>query len=87
MFATEMRGRVYAASHDTSPAAPGQPGAVANVTKFLAGIDLPARGDALAKHAQSNGAPDEVVDELKRIPNHEYRTMPEIMKAVGGLKH
>lgn len=40
--------------------------------KFLSGVDYPCTRDALVDHAQSQGAPDDVLDHLRRLPDREF---------------
>ena len=55
----------------------------ANVTRHLGGIDFPASKQDLVKHAQGNGANDEVMDVLNRMPDREYGNMADVMKGFG----
>ena len=55
----------------------------ANVTRHLSGIDFPAGKQDLVKHAQGNGADDEVIDVLNRMPDREYGNMADVMKGFG----
>jgi hypothetical protein len=54
-----------------------------NVTKYLKGIDFPAHVDDLVKQAKKNDADQEVIDELKNLPDEEYHSVAEIMKGYG----
>ncbi|GHF26494.1 hypothetical protein GCM10017786_70800 [Amycolatopsis deserti] len=40
--------------------------------KFLSGVDYPCTRDGLVDHAQSQGAPDDVLDHLRQLPDREY---------------
>ncbi|NIH78799.1 DUF2795 domain-containing protein [Amycolatopsis viridis] len=40
--------------------------------KFLAGVDYPCTRDELVEHAQSQGAPDDVLGHLRQLPDREY---------------
>ncbi|MCW2719568.1 MAG: hypothetical protein QOG20_366 [Pseudonocardiales bacterium] len=40
--------------------------------KFLRGVDYPARKEDLVRHAEQQGADEEVLDTLRRIPDREY---------------
>jgi hypothetical protein len=54
-----------------------------NVTHVLKGIAFPARRQQLLSHAKQNGASKDVLSEIQHLPDHEYGTMAEIMKAFG----
>jgi uncharacterized protein DUF2795 len=41
---------------------------VTEVQKALKGASYPMQGDQLAELARSNGAPDDLVDTLKKVP-------------------
>ncbi len=40
--------------------------------KFLGGMDYPAKRDDLVKHAEQQGADDDVRSVLQQIPDREY---------------
>ena len=50
------------------------------VQKHLKGVDYPASRQALIDAAESNGAPDEVMDGLRKLDDSEYQTPAEVMK-------
>jgi hypothetical protein len=54
-----------------------------NIARHLGGIDFPASKQDLVKHAQGNGANDEVMDVLNRMPDREYGNMADVMKGFG----
>ncbi len=55
----------------------------ANVTTHLKGVHFPAKKQDLVKLAKKNGADKEVLDEIERMPDQEYASVAEIMKAYG----
>lgn len=59
------------------------PGSAANVTQFLKNIDFPSRKDDIVKHAQQNGADEEVLKALRNLPDTEYTNMADVMKGFG----
>lgn len=67
-------------------AAARTPGSAANLATYLKGIDLPCSKDDLLRHAEQNGAPDEVRRTLENLPGQRFETMPDIMKAFGQEK-
>lgn len=52
----------------------------------IKGVRLPARKDDLVRQAQQNGASQEVMDALQALPDDEYRTMADVMKAFGAVR-
>ncbi|MCO5971682.1 DUF2795 domain-containing protein [Actinoallomurus soli] len=52
------------------------------VQKYLSGIDYPASKEQLLEHAEKKGAPKEVLDDLKKIPEEEYDGPNRVSKAV-----
>jgi hypothetical protein len=58
-------------------------GSPANVAKFLKGIGFPAKKKDLISHAKKNHAEDQVLQELKNMPEQEYNTMADVMKGFG----
>lgn len=58
----------------------------ANISHSLKGIDFPADRDDLVRHAQEQGAPAEVLDVLKQLPEEKYENMAEVMSGVGEVE-
>jgi hypothetical protein len=40
--------------------------------KHLSGVDYPVGRDALVEHAEGQGAPDEILERLRHIPDRQY---------------
>lgn len=55
----------------------------ANVTHHLKGIHFPAKKRDLVQTARKNGAPREVMEEIEAMPEQDYASVAEIMKAFG----
>lgn len=55
----------------------------ANIAHYLKGIDFPASKDDLITHAKENDAEDVVIEELGKMPDHEYTNMADVMKGYG----
>ncbi|SDQ04108.1 DUF2795 domain-containing protein [Quadrisphaera sp. DSM 44207] len=43
-----------------------------DLQKHLSGVEYPAGRDALVQHAEQQGAPQEVLERLRTIPDREY---------------
>jgi hypothetical protein len=55
------------------------------VREYLDGVDYPATKQDLLEYAQSQGAPQEVVDFLDRMEEKEYGDPGEVLReAMGG---
>ncbi|MBI3911582.1 MAG: DUF2795 domain-containing protein [Armatimonadetes bacterium] len=59
---------------------------LANVANFLHGIDFPASRRDLVDCAEQNGAPEEVLNVLGQLPDQQYRSMADVMKAYGQVE-
>lgn len=53
------------------------------VARYLAGLRYPAHPDALAGRAAEQGAPDEIVTSLRRLPDRAYARVAEVSDALG----
>jgi uncharacterized protein DUF2795 len=49
--------------------------------KFLAGVDYPASRDDLVRHAESQGADEPVLQNLRAMPDREYDGPNAVSKA------
>ncbi len=56
----------------------------ANVQKFLAGVQYPARKDDLLRQARQNQAPEDIIEMIESFPGDEYGGPQDVMKAYGG---
>ncbi len=54
-----------------------------DVQKHLKGMSYPASRDDLVSTAESNGAPDEIVERLRSLDRDEVSGPDEVMKALG----
>jgi hypothetical protein len=52
------------------------------VQKYLSGMDYPATKEQIIEHAQSQGAPKEVIEALQKIPEQEYDGPNRVSQAV-----
>jgi hypothetical protein len=53
-----------------------------DIQKALGGMDYPATKEQIVKHAQDNGAGDDVITALKGIEDREYEGPSGVSKAV-----
>lgn len=59
------------------------PQTLRSVVQYLKGLDMPASKDEIIQTAQSNGAPQDVLDVLQQLPDQTYQQMDDIWRAVG----
>lgn len=50
--------------------------------KYLKNIKLPADKGSIVNQAKQNGADNDTIQMLQKMPNKEYTTMEEIMEAM-----
>lgn len=55
---------------------------VSNITHHLKGIHFPARRQDLVRQAKRNGAEQDIMDVLHAMPDQEFETAADVMKAV-----
>lgn len=60
---------------------------VSNITHHLKGINFPAGKRELLRQARENGAGQDIMDVLHAMPDHDYETAADVMKAVGQAEH
>jgi hypothetical protein len=53
---------------------------------FLGGIDYPASKEDLVEHAEAQGADEEVLDALRRIPDREYDGPNAVSHEIGEIE-
>jgi hypothetical protein len=53
-----------------------------DIQKALGGMDYPATKEQIVKHAQDNGAGDDVIQALKGIGDREYEGPSGVSQAV-----
>jgi hypothetical protein len=58
----------------------------AEIQKYLKGVTYPMSKDDLIAAARNNGAPDEVIETLQKLPGDQFDGPPAVMKAYGEVK-
>jgi hypothetical protein len=56
------------------------------VQKHLKGIEYPVNKENLIKHAEKNGADEELRSLLEELPEDEYETPTDVNKAIGQIE-
>jgi hypothetical protein len=55
------------------------------VEKFLKGVDYPAKKEDLIKHAQQQGADQQVLEVLNQLPDQTFGGPVGVSKAIGEI--
>jgi len=57
----------------------------AEVERYLKGVNYPAKKQDLIKHAQQQGANQDVIEVLKEMRDQDFNSPVEVNKAVGEI--
>jgi hypothetical protein len=57
----------------------------AEVERYLKGVNYPAKKEDLIKHAQQQGANQDVIEVLKEMRDQNFNSPIEVNKAVGEI--
>lgn len=55
------------------------------VEKHLKGLDYPTSKDNLVKHAQQQGADQNIMDALQKLPDETFNKPTDVTKAIGEI--
>jgi hypothetical protein len=58
----------------------------AQLAHYLKGVEFPASKRDLKADARKNQAPRDILNFIDKLPEEQYRTMAEVMKAVGEIE-
>lgn len=58
----------------------------AAVERYLKGIDFPANKQKLVEQAQTNGAPNEVINTIQQLPRDKFNSPADVAKAYGQMR-
>lgn len=53
--------------------------------QYVGDVDFPAKKDELASKAEQNGAPQEIVDQIKGADKQEFSNLGDLQSTLGGL--
>jgi len=56
------------------------------IEKFLKGIDFPCSKQDLIDHAENNNAPQDVISTLNSLPDQDFSSVNDVMKAYGKVR-
>lgn len=55
------------------------------VEKHLKGVDYPAKKGDLVKHAQQQGANQQIVETLQQLPDETFNKPTDVARAIGQI--
>ena len=56
------------------------------VQKFLKGLTYPAKKEQVVEHAREQGADENVVSVLEKLPDEQYQTPADVSRAIGRVE-
>ena len=56
------------------------------VERYLKGVNYPAKKNDLIKHAQQNGASQDILETLKDLREENFNSPVEVNRAIGEIK-
>jgi hypothetical protein len=57
---------------------------IGQLQQFLQGVNFPAQKEEVASNAESNGAPQNVVDGIRNAAQDQFNSQDEVLQAVKG---
>ena len=57
---------------------------VGQLQQYLQGVNFPAQKEEVASNAESNGAPQNVVDGIRNAAQNQFNSQDEVLQAVKG---
>ena len=52
--------------------------------QYLQGVNFPAQKDEVAQNAESNGAPQNLIDQIRNAGQNQFNSQDEVLQAVKG---
>ena len=68
------------------PTERGVRASLAEIEKFLKGIDFPASKQDLIQYAEDNNAPEHVIEVLNNMPDQQYGSAADVAKGIGSAE-
>lgn len=56
------------------------------IQKYLKGMNYPASQQDVVQHAQDNGADDDTIAVLEKLPDQQYETVADVSKEIGNIE-
>ncbi len=57
---------------------------VGQLQQYLQGVNFPAQKEEVASNAESNGAPQNIVDGIRNAAQNQFNSQDEVLQAVKG---
>ena len=57
---------------------------VGQLQQYLQGVNFPAQKEEVASNAESNGAPQNIVDGIRNAAPNQFNSQDEVLQAVKG---
>jgi Protein of unknown function (DUF2795) len=57
---------------------------VGQLQQYVQGVNFPAQKEEVASNAESNGAPQNVVDGIRNAAQNQFNSQDEVLQAVKG---
>jgi hypothetical protein len=57
---------------------------IGQLQQYLQGVNFPAQKEEVASNAESNGAPQNVVDGIRNAAQNQFNSQDEVLQAVKG---
>lgn len=58
----------------------------AEIEHYLKGMNYPAKKDDLISYAQNEGAPEDVIAVMQKLPDEEYESAASVASGVGKIE-
>lgn len=58
-------------------------GSMGNVQQYLQGINFPADKEEVASGAESNGAPQELIDQIRSAAKERFEGPQDVLQTIG----
>ena len=57
---------------------------IGQLQQYLQGVNFPAQKDEVASNAETNGAPQNIVDGIRNAAQNQFNSQDEVLQAVKG---
>ena len=57
---------------------------IGQLQQYLQGVNFPAQKEEVASNAESNGAPQNIVDGIRNAGQNQFNSQDEVLQAVKG---
>jgi|GEM_PF-2535789 hypothetical protein len=57
-----------------------------DIEQYINGVSFPCHKEDLIEHALANGAPDDVVEAMGRLPDQEFHSLVDVARGAGVVR-